>query len=336
MARVYFLNPVQHKVLKGKFAINKVQPGLYVIDITLPIPKKIKFHLPLLYNLILRHYLNKINQKTNHKIDIYWNFDQELNIRAFDLFDEAIKIYHPVDDFTPKPHIDYTVFDVCFSVSKAIVNKIPHANKHVINHGLNEVFEKFAFTLLAQKQKTVQTVQTVSYMGNLSIPTLDVETLKKVIINHQDIQFNFIGNYDTETDFIVFLKTQHNVNLPGLKVNEALIEALTTADLFLLCYKYMPGNNMDNSHKVLEYLSTGKVIVSSKLSAYENLGLFPMCTKLDNSEFLDLFDEVVHDFSSYNTPEQMNNRIRFALDNTYEKQVNKINTHLKQIKTLSI
>lgn len=323
-AKVYFLNPISYRFLLGNFTVRNVQKNINVVNITLPIPKFFKFHLYPIYFFWLKWYMNKIKKHAKRRINIYWEFDKEINVRAYNIFKGAFKIFHPVDDFDPKEDINYARFDVCFTVSEAILKKIPHPNKYVINHGLTEVFESFASRLVNQQHNEVKTVKTASYVGNLSIPTLDVEMIKQIIMNHKELMFNFIGNYDEETEFVHFLKAQHNVHLLGLKLDEELIEALYSSDILFLCYKYMVGNNMDNSHKVLEYLSTGKVVVSSKLSCYEKLDLFPMCFSLDNNEYPMLFKDVVSNYSKYNTQELIQNRIRFALDNTYDKQLKKI------------
>lgn len=334
-ASVYFLNPIHHKAFNGRFSMATVQSGIHVIDITLPVPKAFKFHVSSLYHFFLKRYLKKINQNINHNINVYWNFDQELNIRAFDIFKDAVKIFHPVDDFNPKADIDYNVFDMCITPSEVILSKIPNKKKILINHGLSYVFESNAKAQLNSKHIKDKAPQIISYMGNLSIPFLDVNSLQNIISKFKRLTFNFIGDYDEETDFIKFLKKQENVNLVGLKLNEELVNELNSSDILILCYKYAEGYNMDNSHKILEYLSTGKVIVSSKLSYYKNLNLFPMATASDNSDYALLFDKVIKNFNHYNSIKQREKRINFSLEHTYQKQLGRIDDQLKQLKRVT-
>lgn len=92
----------------------------------------------------------------------------------------------------------------------------------------------------------------------------------------------------------------------------------------------MDGYFADNSHKILEYLSTGNLIVSSALSVYKELNLFPMSIKADNSDYIELFEKVVQNFSELNNIALRKKRIAFAMDNTYVKQIERIERHLEE------
>ena len=100
----------------------------------------------------------------------------------------------------------------------------------------------------------------------------------------------------------------------------------------LLCYNYQYEiNKCTNSHKILEYLSTGKVIISSKIQAYEsNSNLICMLQDYDNGAYLDLFDLTIKNIVHYNSTELQKKRIEFSLDNSYEKQINRIESYINK------
>ncbi|MEI2709146.1 MAG: hypothetical protein V9E96_09060 [Chitinophagaceae bacterium] len=88
-------------------------------------------------------------------------------------------------------------------------------------------------------------------------------------------------------------------------------------------------NGGANSHKILEYLSTGKVIVSTYLSYYFNQTLFPMTGKGEEDDYTALFSTVINNLEQYNNREEQIKRITYALENTYEKNIQKINQFIQ-------
>jgi hypothetical protein len=319
---VYFLNPPKFSILKSETTFIKIANNLTVISITLPIPMFIRFKLEPLFRLFYRSSLNSL-LKNIKKIDILWNFDNGVFFKEERLFRSAFKIFHPVDDFTINPTFNYTEYDIGFAVSPEILAKIPLEDKFFINHGLRIVNES---KLDNEDQELVKKDRLrVVYLGNLSIKFLDIKSLETVIRKNPNIDFDFIGDYDFKTSFISFLEEQTNVRLLGVMLGDEMEQNLKKCDILLVSYKKMDGYFADNSHKILEYLCTGNVIVSSHLTVYSDLDLFPMAKKTDNSDFVDVFTEVVSNFSHYCSKESRNKRIDFAMNNTYQHQVERIN-----------
>ena len=101
-------------------------------------------------------------------------------------------------------------------------------------------------------------------------------------------------------------------------------------DGFLVCIDPEADSNKgSNSHKILEYLNTGKVVISNYISSYsDKRDLIAMVDENSNSKLPDLFKKVISNLSSYNSIEFQKKRIEFALDNTYAKQIDRIETYL--------
>ena len=327
-ANVFFLNPPNFNLFNIGKKEERISSNLVLIDFFFPLPKVFKFHFTFLFRFLLRNYL--INIKKNLAIDILWNFDIGSYFEEHYLFSDKLMIFHPVDDFNHSISNKYKHYNVGFSVSNEILTKVPLKKKWFVNHGLN------AAESLEEVKKLKSTndykVLNVCYLGNLSIRFLDTDALTAIVKQNKNVTFHFIGDYDIKTSFVVFLENTENVILYGKKTGTELHSVLAKMDVFLLCYKKMEGYFADNSHKILEYLSTGNVIVSSRLSVYKELNLFPMSMKEDNSDYIELFEKVVQNFSELNSSALRQKRMAFAFDNTYAKQIIRIEQYLEEAK----
>jgi hypothetical protein len=161
----------------------------------------------------------------------------------------------------------------------------------------------------------------------------------KLIQSNPDVEFHLVGPYgasdnnlgtaeDSESNrFFSFLKEAKNVILYGAKSQPEVAALLDGFDINLICYKATPTYQSDNSHKVLEYMAAGKVLVSTYLSNYEGSKLIEM-SKGGVSEFLELFAGVKNNIDSYNAFSRQQDRKHLALDNSYDKQIAKIETFI--------
>jgi hypothetical protein len=96
-------------------------------------------------------------------------------------------------------------------------------------------------------------------------------------------------------------------------------------DAFLFIYSPRTEmNGASNSHKLLEYMSTGKVIIATHVSSYAGTDLLEMSDPMEEQRLPDIFDAVIRDLAGYNSAERQIGRIRFALDNTYARQVERV------------
>jgi hypothetical protein len=114
------------------------------------------------------------------------------------------------------------------------------------------------------------------------------------------------------------------------RVTSDLLQAyLRVADIMLFCYQERYQNDQaTNSHKLMEYLGSGKVIVSTFTKEYElNHDLIAMTRR--NSDLPDVFRTVVNDLSFYNSDTLSGKRVDFAKDNSYEKQIERIENILE-------
>ncbi|MDQ7085040.1 MAG: hypothetical protein Q9M36_08945 [Sulfurovum sp.] len=86
---------------------------------------------------------------------------------------------------------------------------------------------------------------------------------------------------------------------------------------------------MSNPHKLMEYLSSGKVVVATYTDEYKDKRY--LLEMLDNSkDYIQKFDEVVNNLAFHNSKEKQAQRIHFAKEHSYEKQILKIVEYLKR------
>lgn len=294
---------------------------LSVISHRFKFNRSIRFHLRWLYDVLAKQHVRSINKVTG-KIDIVWCFEPNL-YTSLTWFNADFNIYHPVDIIDKREQLNVgNSADVIFSVADNILDRFNNTKtlKQFINHGLSKEFTIHSET---HQNSSVK----FAYIGNLMIKGLDRDRIKQIVINHPSIGFDFYGNYNSNSDdFISFLQQQNNTKLLGLRSTKELAKELTNYSGFILCYNpQLESNSGTNSHKILEYLSFGKVIVANKIYHYEKYrNLIQMSLKEDNSDYDKLFEETVSNLEKYNSKELVDKRKNLAFSNTYAKQIDRI------------
>jgi hypothetical protein len=340
---VFFLNPPQKDRIINKISVttSEESPNLQIIRFNMGFPMRIRFHWRGLYDVLMQQQVKWIQKKISIDFDVIWCFDFNLysNLRWFK---GAKYIYHPVDELYESHQVNIgKSADVILSVTTEILSKFQalHRPKHLIQHGLSSVFVE---SYVEQKHKIQESIQ-VGYVGNLLIGSLDEPIVTKIVSDNPHCHFHFWGSYKnteanlggsptaTRAAFLEHLQHRLNVTLHGATPTEDLARAMQAINVFLICYNPMSDHSgATNSHKVMEYLSTGKVIVSSNLTNYANRpDLLQMTVSRNNNNDLpQLFQSVVDNLDSHNAPEKQQHRRSFALENTYQRHIENIDTLL--------
>tara|TARA_B100000315_G_C14582735_1_gene591356 strand:- start:1040 stop:2155 length:1116 start_codon:yes stop_codon:yes gene_type:complete len=281
---------------------------------------------------------NSIKRILDQSFDIVWSFDP-FRFQNLQSFKSQLCIYHAMDFHNSKVESDVIKSaDIVFTVSKMLEDRIKLENDkcYKIPHGLSDPFIHKITELptIVKKSNKIN----VGCVGNLHYPYLDTEIFKKIIEDNNKIHFNFIGpisnsNLSSKTiniNFVRFLKSMSNVSLYGSVKSKELPKYFNKFDLFLICYNSdLYKTHTSNNHKILEFLSTGKVIVSHYIDEYKNTNnLVSMSSKL--SELPLLFKKVVSELELYNNPTMMDLRRNYAQKNSYSNQLNKIQYYLNK------
>lgn len=333
--RVWFISAPEPRMGMGHSITNPVKDlDLHIISYKVILPDICKFKLPGLYKKTTIAKLAALQRKLIGKIDVCIDFG------CYQFFDDlgfikaTHKIYFPVDDFEVLLPSKRGAEQV-FSVSLNIIEKFGEQGvpASFINHGLADEFATKALAKLEKGNYPVKVADKLrfAYSGNLFIRFLDIPVLQQLVEKHPEIEFHFFGGMgynaaDQEhLKWNNFLHTAPNIKLHGFVKPDALAAAYEEMDGFILCYKPdYKDYHAENSHKVFEYLSAGKVMVSTYLRLYKDSTFINSSPKDRNELFIDVFEETVANLSFFNDAALQQKRIKLALDNTYEKQVARI------------
>ncbi|MBX3166761.1 MAG: glycosyl transferase family 1 [Candidatus Eremiobacteraeota bacterium] len=335
--QVYFMGPPR----RGQWLprLQAIQPGLFLLN---------RPWLPGVNRLprLLRYWVHRllavaVTLAAGRSFDIIWNFDpyafQDLSVFGR----ESLHIYHPVDVHRTLLEVECVrKSDVVFATSDMILARLPKERtpQYQINHGLSKSF--LAAASEASTPPPVSARIRVGYVGNLHSQHLDYATLLQIVSANPKIDFHFIGPAGisnltleaTRQEGLRQLQELPNTIFHGQLSPEAVGRTIQDFDLFLMCYRgeMMPAE-MANPHKVLEYLSTGKVIVSNYVDQYKQHQHF--IRMVERQEDLPaLFKEVILNLDHYNSEEWSRARREFALDNTYQRQIERIDAILATLK----
>lgn len=335
---VYFLHTCPHPSQIKFIETSSIFENLTLIhlkSVVRGIFKLPSFCIDLQNKIIIKKILKKINQP----IDVVWSFDQA-KFQNLKQFNSKISIFHPVD-YVVKESIFLSKIansaDVVFSVSQVILDKINTTTpKYFINHGIDELF--FLENKLLEKPFFIKSdAINVGYVGNLQMRLIDFENLIKTVKENPSINFVFIGpdkksNLGGQQQFkeLDTLKSFKNTYFTGEFSKTELVKILPFFDIFWLCYNHEKFPiEVSNSHKILEYLSTGKVVVSNYISTYKNETILEMV--MDNNLLAEKIKEVTSQIVQFNSIENQQRRINFAKENTYNTQLERIETIINML-----
>lgn len=344
--KVYFLNPPRQEPGKAGVTITPsvVDKNLLLIDHGLWFPYNLKFHLLPVFHFLMRGHIKKLLRAIGEPVDIVWSFDLG-NLYPFGHFPAGVfRLFHPVDEPLNRTAIDSGKgCQVVFSVTQEILEKyrVFKAPGHLINHGLAD-----SFLIPVDVHRHTADPPRVGMSGNLLRGDIDRETFLQVIRDNPRVLFECWGSFsaaqsniagdndDATRQFITSLQAMPNVTLHGAVSTDRLAAAIHDMDVFLICYdikKDQSGGT--NYHKIMEYLSTGKVIVSNNVTAFKDReDLIQMVRERDNNHELPaLFKKVIDNLGQFNGPHLQQHRIDYSRDNTYRAQLGRIETLLEPL-----
>jgi len=338
--RVYFLNPPGEGHQSDKRVAIDPLPGvegLFLVTHRLYFPYNLKFHAPRIFHWLMRRQVSNILRAIGVTPDIIWSFDLNHMYPLSFFGNGTYKIFHPVDEPLNKAALASGLgADIVFSVTEEILEKYGHLNvsRHFINHGVAESFLKPAERSLSGNGPI-----RVGFSGNLLRKDIDREVLMEIIQRHPSVEFHFWGSYSSSQanigggedratqDFVTTLRSSGNTVLHGAVPSQELARAIHGMNAFLICYDIQKDQSGGtNYHKIMEYLCTGKVIVSNNITTYKDKPeLVQMVKERDNNRQLPaLFSEVILHLDEYNSEPLQQQRIAFATANTYARQLERI------------
>jgi len=338
--KVFFIEPPDLQNKGISILPSEDHPSLFIVKYK-PVFRGRRFLPGIVFRLFLILQIRILIGKIGQRPDIVWCFDP-YRFNNLNWFKASGKIFFAADlfyyDHLPEEAL---TADLCLGVSDTIVELLKPACKpaHFINHGVSRHFINIAKETLAQLPAINQPKSkiTVGYVGNLLMEAPDRNTMQNVISTHSDIQFIFWGQYERKGNFVAydkpevfgfikFLQSQPNVVLRGAVHPSVLSEEIRKADLFWICWQTSVNKMWDgsNSHKILEYLSTGKPVVSHYMSTYRNGNIIDMLPSKGNNDYLSLFSQVLNRVKAGEPVDLHRKRILLAMDNSYQSHIAEI------------
>jgi len=326
--KVYFLSPPDNSLTEIQINPTKYQ-NLWEIS-SPQVAIALRFYPKILRNFIERRWLEKLEEKIGQQFTAVWLFE---NSRFYDMdfAKDRLKIYHQVD-LNQKFHVKEAVSsaNICFCTSDYILDEIKPYNRRAykVHHGVN-LFAKATSLIEEQKNHFKHQKINVTYVGNLDMQYLDVALLSILVKSFPDVQFHFVGGYQTDTPLYKLCHNANNIFWWGKVESELIPTILSSSDAVLVCYQEKYYVDQSSPHKIMEYLASGKVIISTYTDEYKDKqNLLEMANS--SNDYLKLFKKVVENLDFYNSEEKQQERISFAKNNSYEKQLEKITKYLTQ------
>jgi hypothetical protein len=345
--KVFFVNPP--RLMQGRelaVMAEELEDGrLIVINTNLVRGSLFLRHkLFFLYKWLNRRYIRAIKKLTGKKIAQVWSFNpnQYVDCSPFEAEKSILLLY----DFYRGDHIFKAAesADALISVSQVILDHYAKTSppKLFIQHGLGHQFANKSRERLRTEDFAIAGKGRikVGYTGNLLRTGMNTMVAREIIGQHPEIEFHFWGPHSSKDNnvnavgeqtapellsFVEFLQGQENVFLHGVVGQQELADRLFEMDAFLFIYSPKTEmNGASNAHKILDYISTGKVIIATHVSSYAATDLLVMCDRTEENRLPEIFDRVMTELPFHNARERQQQRIAFALDNTYARQVERV------------
>lgn len=340
--QVFFINHPDRKRTLGRGSIQIAStniPNLSVIHHRFLYPFFLKFKAAPLYYVFTFLHIKRILRKIKLSPDIVWSFDTSNTLPLQYFPNKSLKVFMPVDG--PFWHEDElkssNTADIIISVTQEILSRYNGMGKplFMINHGVAAEF------FMNHSENMPNGHIRIGYSGSLLRDDLGTDALLAIIRKHANITFEFWGEYDSGRsnihlpqnipgriiEFIDNLKLLPNVILHGSVSPLSLANGLNRMDAFIVCY----NRDCMNSHKLLEYLAIGKVIISTPVSYYLNSGLVEMTESIEADAYMTKFENVVANLHLHNSKQSCEKRRAYALTHSYESNVIKIGGFIEQV-----
>ena len=329
--KVYFINPPVKKIPESIVIrnVDDVQ-NLFVVNYK-PIATGLRFFPPFIMHYIERKFLKKIEQKINGKFDVILNFE---NSRFYDfrfLSSDVLKIYFQVDQNQYfHPAIASRTADIVFAINDEILGIVKpfNENSFKISHSFQGNLSAQAQAILDNKYVYVKPDDRlkVVYVGNLDNEYIDYDLFEEVINKHPEVDFLLIGPYSQSGKMYDRIHKYTNAIFLGKVSSKEIPEYLSSADMLMLIYS---RNFTFSSHKLLEYLGSGKAIASTYMSELAKEDSLVEMSE-SHSEYGNVFTETLNSLEQLNISDKMKARILFALNCTYPKQLDKMESLIKK------
>lgn len=336
--RVFFLNPPvgSEVAVFGKMhpPLKKVNDSLTVISYKNIFPKLTslpKSFQKIMYSLQAKKLMAAIGVR---RFDIVWTFDP-YRFWNQKVWNAGKYIYHIVDVHALA---EYETDMLESSDVRIAVSSYFSTNKKFNRHQLAIIPHGFDADSAEQAKPVTDWPITngkpvAGVITNFLTNNFDYESITEAVLKfHDSCNFVFIGpihpsNLGESNDPQILLKLKalqklKNAYFLGIRDSEDLFSYADKFDISLVVYNENAKNSFP--HKLMLYLGTGKLIVST---CFPDKHLFVGDTLLtieNNQTLSDVLQMVLEKLPYYNSLELVNRRKQLALDYSYDKNIDRI------------
>ena len=274
-----------------------------------------------------RSLIRRIEQLVDHRMDLVWCFDTSrmqwfpgqgrtgvLHLVDLDILHQGEELMRSAD----------VVFTTTGPIAERVRRAAPNATVHKVGHALHGGWLSGTEGLTDPRSAVPLRA---AFAGLLATHYVDWAAMRAVFAMHPHITFDLYGPHTGYTDpDLEDVRSFVNVHFHGLLPKEQLIGHLRSADILFLLYRTdILLDQLAYPHKMLEYLSTGNVVVCSRtleMEAHTDLVVMAM----EREDALGAFQKAVQDFAALNTGPERRSRISFAQERSMDKLITRLSS----------
>lgn len=278
--------------------------------------------------------LRKLAEVCGGPFDVLWNFDLYRFRSLVKRKDASLRIQHVMDLrcsadlLEPASHADLVIV-VSPSMAEGLddltvrILKLPHAWMPRRSGSM--------------ELPSLPLGPRVGYLGNLAMHAIHWPSILNIASCDPFVQLFLMGplsgafGEDAKLDEHIegALRALPNVHFTGPLPYDHVPRWLEAMDILLIAYDSEAlSAPATSSHKLLEYLASGPVVLSSNLEDHADLSDLLVMAKPGQS-IMDLFAVVIADLDTLNSPERKQARRAFAASRTYAENLRRINNLLQ-------
>ncbi len=156
-------------------------------------------------------------------------------------------------------------FDGIIFLSESLTHKIKSKSKIIIQGGIQ--LQKYNELTIPKINNSI----TIMYSGSIEkVSGIDIYLKSINIIKNEKLKFVFTGKGDLVENVKIASNNDKRIIYKGMVSEEEYYNLLQEANILINCKNMNMGENNNNfPSKVLEYIASGRTIISTKFSGYE-------------------------------------------------------------------
>lgn len=226
---------------------------------------------------------------------------------------------------------DMRRYDLVVGLSKNIGNKLKKKQKFICIEGginLTDFYTKRFKTVEMKKNEKIR----VMYSGALKDVTgvdLLLEAIEK--IKNKNVEFTFSGKGVLEEEIISKSKIDKRIVFKGSMPYDEYLETLSGAHILINPRNMnMPENENNFPSKYMEYLASGRVLVSTKFAGYEKFLNTAFFCESNALELAKTIEKAIESYSSIYKDVFEKNRI-IAKEYDFNEQMKKLIKNIQEL-----